>query len=140
MNPLASFSPLAGFAHVACATFRYFYPGASCPGAANGATGNGQPQPRPAANAPARTQTTTRLQAYPTPSHDQVTVQFSAMPPAGARLELREVVTGRVVRQQAASAAAAQLAVGDLVPGVYVSRLLDADGQVLGTGKVVVVR
>ena len=83
-----------------------------------------------------------QLQAYPTPSRDQVTIEWAPTPgTAPARLEVRDVATGRLVRSQAvADATAVRLSVAELAPGLYVSRLVDAAGQVLGTGKVVVMR
>ena len=63
-----------------------------------------------------------RLTAYPTPSRDRVTLHSSGPLPAGARVELREAVTGRVVGQQAVGPdGRAEMAVGELAPGLYLS-------------------
>ncbi len=124
------------FASVACATLQYFYPGCACSG------GNSTSAPikaRPAGSqAPAR-QTPVRLQAYPTPSRDRLTVQAIGLSTA-TRFQLVELGSGREVRSAAlAGTASAELNVADLAPGVYAGRALDAAGRVLGTCKVVVI-
>ena len=130
----------SGFAPVACATLRYYYPKSSCKGSSSS---NNNAVPRAAVRkSPAGRVAAIKLQAYPTPSRDQVTIEWGPTPgTAPARLEVRDVATGRLVRSQAvADAATVRLSVAELAPGLYVSRLLDAAGQVLGTGKVVVIR
>jgi uncharacterized delta-60 repeat protein len=69
-----------------------------------------------------------RLEAYPNPVHEQLTLRLDA----AARPQRITLVslTGRTVRQQPVTSAEQQLSVRDLAPGVYLLRVDYATGPV----------
>jgi len=132
----------AGFAPVACATLRYYYPQVACAAppllprpAARPAGSSMLATARPAAAK------TIQLRALPNPASETVRLEVTGAVPGDSRVELLELATGRSVLSQAlpADGRALLLDVRPLAPGVYAARLLGGP-QLLGTTKVVVVR
>ncbi len=126
----------SGFAPVACSLLRYFYPASTC----QASGGSGKTQPHLASARPVRSLSgRVQFAASPNPAHDQVTLRFASALPPDARLELVEVATGRVVlARKTDGVLPLTLNVATLPAGVFAGRLLDGDGRLLGTGKIVV--
>jgi len=128
------------YALVACATLRYFYPGAACTVAS--------PPPPPAARPTLATAAAVthseklRLHVVPNPAQEHVQLSLNAPCPTTARLELVALGSGQLAYTQAVPAAqrSLELDVAALPPGVYAARIVGPDGQPLATAKLVIVR
>ncbi len=128
----------SGFAPVACALLRYYYPELGCQSAGASVTrpvviGTNQ-------RSASHNEATTRLPLvmFPNPAYTELTVQLGAAMANAGRIELTDL-TGRVaLRQPVVNGAAPVLRVAGLPAGVYIGRVLDAEGRVLGTTRIAV--
>lgn len=80
--------------------------------------------------------TTTSLNIYPNPFHANITIDMNETPAAGTTLTLYDLA-GRKMRQEMLTNRRTTLSLDRFIAGVYIYHVVDANGRVISSGKLV---
>ena len=127
----------SGFAPVACATLRYFYPSLIC----QASSGKSNAVAARASNAAEvkNSLQPIQLRTWPNPAHTQIRIQMVGLSSQPVRFELINLTTGKTVLTQSIEGKSdAEVSTLSIPAGVYGGRLCDEE-HLLGTCKLVII-